>query len=76
MYLEFDSGKYGKKKKKRTCVQCLYFFVQKHKQIRLSPFTQQHYPMRNPKPFAGFEPGSSVPQADVMTTAPRQIRSG
>jgi hypothetical protein len=31
----------------------------------------QHLP-KKPSTLAGFEPGSSIPQADVMSTAPRR----
>jgi hypothetical protein len=46
------------------------------KQCTLKNYTQQHcYPRlfpKNPYTLAGFKPGSSAPQADTMTTSPRQ----
>jgi hypothetical protein len=45
------------------------------KQCKLSQFTQQHCYVY-PYTLAGFEPGSSVPQADAMTRAPRHPPSG
>jgi hypothetical protein len=45
-----------------------------HKKCILSQLTQQHCDVFSQKPYtvAVLEPGSSVSQADAMTTAPRR----
>jgi hypothetical protein len=52
------------------------FLLSTHKQCTLSHFGNNSTAMFPLKPYtlAGFEPGFLVPEADAMSTAPRQDR--
>jgi hypothetical protein len=52
------------------------YLLKSRKQCTLKQFTYtaslQCFIYKNPYTLVGFEPGSSVPQAESMTTAPRR----
>jgi hypothetical protein len=60
-------------KKKIFLGQCLYFSFRTHKTCILSRLytTELLWLPKKPYALAGFEPGSFVPEADVMSAGPR-----
>jgi hypothetical protein len=59
------------------CGQCLYF-SSKNTNTHITSRVNESNAIFSLKPYtlAGFEPGSSVPEANVMSTAPRRQGDG